>query len=87
MAAAAQEPGQSPFEKVTTICQLIDNYSLANESITLQAGSGTMKAKKQSRVFTPCKGVGTEILLQQMDPSKGKPVIVKKSVASCATLW
>jgi len=71
---------QQPFEKITTICQLVDNYSIVNEQITMQSGMGGMpiKSKKSKPAFTPCKGAGTEILLQQMDPTKGKAVILKK---------
>ena len=78
MATGLPDITQSPFEKVTTICQVIDNNSLTSEPITLQAGQRSTKSKKTKRVFTPCKCVGPEILLQQMDPTKGRTVIIKK---------
>jgi hypothetical protein len=74
------ELAHSPFEKVTTICQMIDNYSQMNEPITLQGKQRKARLTQARKQFVPCKSVGSEIMLQQMDANRGKATIVKKYV-------
>lgn len=70
----------APNEKVITICQIIGKRTLIIEFNVLESTESSGKPKSPKRYITPCKAFGNEILLQQMDPFKGKLSLIKKYI-------